>query len=236
MSVPLTNSSAQEMARHGYVRRLKVLKHCVNTVFSRLPPWSDAIPGDEDRIECEVSIQAFTFNVFGCLDNLAHMWVKERNIKRANGKELSPMQIGLGAKSDAVRASLTVKLRRYLNTKRMQRWFGYLEDYRHALAHRIPLYIPPHSVSKVNTPAYRDLEAKMQEALHRGDIAEYDRLDAEQIKLAYFKPVIMHAWSEKKDSMYFHAQMLADYETVVDMGWRMLSELQRRRPRKNPLP
>lgn len=22
-------------------------------------------------------------------------------------------------------------------------WFEYLEDYRHALAHRIPLYIPP---------------------------------------------------------------------------------------------
>lgn len=219
------NSLAEVMARQGYCRRLRILVHCVQTAFAKIPPVSDAIPSDEHRSACTICLQAFVLNVFGCMDNLAQVWVKERGIKRPNGKEIPPLLMGLGAKCDDVRRSLSKEFQDYLASSLMKGWFAYLEDYRHALAHRIPLYIPPHSVRQSDAAAYNELENKMREARLRFDMDEHDRLEAEQLKLCSFHPVATHAWDETTRPILFHSQMLADYETVVDLGWRMLREL-----------
>jgi hypothetical protein len=46
--------------------------------------------------------------------------------------------------------------RAYLDT--LEAWFAYLADYRHALAHRIPVYILPGNVCPKDVDAYNDLE------------------------------------------------------------------------------
>jgi hypothetical protein len=227
LAVQFSNPLAKEIAHQGFARRLKVLAYCINTVFTRLPPWSDDVPKDEVRLECEVCVQAFVFNVFGCIDNLANMWVKERNITRSNGKEIPPLLIGLGEKCKAVRDSLSDDLQRYLSSDGMLGWLAYLEDYRHALAHRIPLYIPPHAVKQSNAQAYQDLETRKIEATRRLDLDEHDRLEGEQMKLCVFQPYIKHSWGDDKPPLRFHERMLGDYATVVDLGQRMLEELKR---------
>ncbi len=44
LRVPFQNPLAKEMALQGFSRRLKILLYCIETVFERLPPWSDAVP------------------------------------------------------------------------------------------------------------------------------------------------------------------------------------------------
>jgi hypothetical protein len=222
-----SNELARNMALQGFCRRLKTLVYCTNTAFETIPPDSGAIPGDQKLQECIVAVQAFVFNVFGCLDNLAHVWVRERGITRASGKPIPPLSIGLGEKCTAVRASLSQDFQEYLSSEETKSWFAYQEGYRHALAHRVPLYIPSHGVKKSQAENYQELERMKQQAIIRMDMDEHDRLDREQMKLCVFQPFITHAWDEQAPILYFHGQMIADYGTVIEMGHRMLKELDR---------
>jgi len=224
---PFADPFAEKMARQGFLRRLKTLAFCVREAFATIPPGADAIPSDTKLQQCTVCIQAFVFNVFGCMDNLAHLWIRERGIKQANGNDIPLLRIGLGEKCKDVRKSLSQDFQEYLSSERMKTWFKYHESYRHALAHRIPLYIPPHGVKQSDVPAYEELERQKSMAMARVEMDEYQRLDKEQKKLAVFQPFMQHSWDEISPIMYFHAQLLADYETVVDFGRRMLKELDR---------
>ena len=64
------------------------------------------------------------------------------------------------------RESFSAEFQAYL--QELDAWFGQLENFRHALAHRIPLYIPPYIIDPKNEQAYRELEAGMNAALARG--------------------------------------------------------------------
>jgi len=70
-----THGRAKEFAIQGYVRRLNILKQCVNAVFDLLPPTNEDIPDVKTRTEAVICIQAFFINVFGAIDNLALTWV-----------------------------------------------------------------------------------------------------------------------------------------------------------------
>src|SRR5713101_5390238 len=61
-----------------------------------------------------------------------------------------------------------------------------LESFRHALAHRIPLYIPPRVVSKENAETYNFLERRKAKAGRRGDFKKYQQLSAAQEALVRF--------------------------------------------------
>jgi hypothetical protein len=86
------------------------------------------------------------------------------------------------------RASLSEEFQAHLDT--LERWLEYLADYRHAVAHRIPLYIPPGNVRSKDVDAYNELEYRIAAALNSFQPDEYERLLAEQSKLLVFQPVI----------------------------------------------
>jgi hypothetical protein len=194
-------------------------------VFATIPPSVEDIPPDDDRLECEMIIQTFLINVFGCLDNLANVWVKERGVVRANGRPIAPLLVGLGEKCTDVRKSLPAEFQAHLGSDAMKQWFEVMEGYRHALAHRIPLYIPPYAVKESNQVAYAELEEKKLKAMREHDMEEYDRLEDEEKKLCHFQALMTHSWEEQPPIMYFHAQMLTDFETIVDLARRMDREL-----------
>ena len=83
--------------------------------------------------------------------------------------------IGSGSAKDNhfVRSSLSTEFQQYL--KGADDWFDYLGNFRHALAHRIPLYIPPYTISPDKEAAYQRLEAAMWQALKENDFAEHER-------------------------------------------------------------
>jgi hypothetical protein len=80
-----------------------------------------------------MAIQAFVMNCFGCLDNLAWIWVLEKDVKGKGGRELQPTDVGLGKKY--VLNSFSRQFRDYLDRRRD--WFANLIGFRDSLAHRI---------------------------------------------------------------------------------------------------
>jgi hypothetical protein len=78
-----------------------------------------------------------------------------------------------------------------------------------------------------NEQAYRKLEAPMDAAARRYDFKERERLAAEQKKLTFFRPWMTHSFTEDAKHVVFHAQLLADFNTIDELGHKMLDELAR---------
>ena len=76
---------AREFAYHGFCRRPDMMIYCIEKVFAVLPPELDAIPSRASVMDATTTIQAFVFNAFGCLDNLAWIWVEEKPVTDKNG-------------------------------------------------------------------------------------------------------------------------------------------------------
>ena len=76
------NGLAREYALHGFSRRLKILVQCIKNTFEILPPDRIGLPEREEISNAVINIQAFVFNVFGCTDNLAWIWVQEKGVTK----------------------------------------------------------------------------------------------------------------------------------------------------------
>lgn len=215
---------AREFARHGLARRLCVLVRCILNVFGVIPPEFDGLPTTDELQDAEIQLQAFLINVFGCLDNLAWIWVKERDVKNPkNGKALGTGAVGLRPKNEVVMDSLDADLRAYLES--MEDWFQYLENYRHALAHQIPLYIPPFGPRPGCEDRYLELETEITERTLRGDLAELDSLRRERSEQTVFRPYIMGSFTDGTQPMPFHWQIICDFKTIEAISAKMLDAL-----------
>src|SRR5712691_6588941 len=137
LSLALANEAAYEFVRHGFVRRLGTLKRCIENVYSVYLPERCDKPARNECLDLAINLQSFIFNVFGCIDNLAWVWVKEKDILDKRGRPLRSQRVGLRSGCVVVHETLSPELQKYLVSR--EQWFEYLEDYRHALAHRIPL-------------------------------------------------------------------------------------------------
>jgi hypothetical protein len=218
------DARAREFAAHGFPRRLKTLVRCIDNVFAIIPPDQEEFPTANELADCTINIQAFIFNAFASIDNLAWIWVQEKQLTR-NGKPLGKREVGLRKHNEIVRASFSPSFRDYLDN--LENWFVEMGDFRDALAHRVPLYIPPYVVKESNGPAYNDLSRRMEEAFRCYDFDKHDALEAEQQRLGLFIPVMTHSFSEQVGSVCFHPQILADFATVEDLGSKFLDELNR---------
>jgi hypothetical protein len=167
-----------------------------------------------------IQAQAFIFNLFGCLDNLAWVWVLEQNITKPDGAPLPPEWIGLRPKNIAVRNSLSEELHNSL--KSMAEWFEYLENYRHALAHRIPLYIPPFAIAPHNEEKYRDLEVRIGELMQQRQLDKMQAIKREQDALKFFRPF----FAGQINMMEVHPQILCDFKTIESIGAKLLDDLE----------
>jgi hypothetical protein len=216
---------AREYAMHGFCRRLGTIVRAVDQVYEALPPEREDIPERDEVVDATIAIQSFVLNTFGCLDNLAWIWVCEKNVKREDGTELDPKWVGLGKGYKQVRVSFSNEFRSYLESR--QTWFDYIKSFRGSLAHRIPLYIPPYIVTPETVDEYNRLEQASGEALQRADFHEYDRLQSEQKKCGMFRPWMTHSRHEDAPAVVFHSQLLADYATIDEFGRTMLEELDR---------
>ena len=221
-----TTERAKEFALHGFCRRTNIIVRCIHNVFHALPPEAPGIPLGDAVQDATINLQAFVFNVFGAIDNLAHILVAEKNITKPNGQPLARAEIGLRKKNGRVRRALAPSFVAYLET--MDPWFQYLDEFRDSLAHRIPLYVPPYAVSPDNEAAYQALENRINRATHLFSRDELDALEAEQSRLKFFRPWMLHSYSEESGIVVFHAQLNADFLTVEEIGWKVLEELEGR--------
>ena len=98
--------------------------------------------------------------------------------------------------------SLRPAFRDYLEAR--DDWMDYLVDFRDALAHRIPLYVPPGSIPRAKIDEYIICERGKNDALRWLNFAEYDRLGAEQNKMLLFQPMMTHSLIEMGKLVLFH--------------------------------
>ena len=149
----------------------------------------------------------------------------ERNVTKHNGTPLPSEWVGLRAKNENVRDSLGQEFCQFLES--MSDWFKYLEDYRHALAHRIPLYVPPFSIAPENADRYCELERSIFNLIVQRKNAEAQAQQLERDSLRFFQPWIMHSWTGEARPIQFHTQMLTDFKTIELIGAKLLDELVR---------
>lgn len=212
-----------EHAKHGFCRRLETLLRSIDRVYDLLPPDQAAIPERDVVVDASIAIQAFTMNAFGCLDNIAWIWVYEKDIKNGDGTEIQRKHVGL--RKPRVYNKLTKEFQTYLDKKKD--WFDNLVDFRDSLAHRIPLYIPPYIVPKANIEKYNELEKAKWEEPAKSDPTEYGKVKAAQLQLCQFVPGMMHSIFEQSPQVEFHSQLLNDYVTIDEHALTLLEELDR---------
>lgn len=218
-----TNEQAREYATHGFSRRLRTAVRCIENIFSALPPEREDIPNADDILDAQINIQTFVTNIFGGLDNLAWIWVYERGITLPNGSSIPRLHVGLFKGHSVVRHSFSGVFQKTLES--YQPWYKNLEDFRHALGHRIPLYIPPYTLDEKGAAKYQELEKQAIEAANHGKFEAYHAIQAKQQELGRFSPIMVHSFSENSPRIVFHGQVLADFNTLHALALEMIKEL-----------
>jgi hypothetical protein len=216
----LSNKDAREYLEHGFLRRLGTIARCIQNIFAICPLDLDRKLSREEEIDLRIQLQSHIWNVFGCLDNLAWIWVYEKNVTGKKG-EIPRRNVGLVKKCETVRKSLPPIVLEYLEEH--DDWLGELENLRHALAHRIPLYVPPFALTSQEAFRWTDLGAQMWTAVLQGSLDEADRLESERDTLGKFLPVMTHSFEEKAPMIYFHPKVLMDFELITKLAGKLSS-------------
>ena len=224
-NLDLKNKTAAEYCMHGFLRRFETLKRCIENIYTICPPKrSDKLFGN-DLLDVTINLQTFIFNVFGCLDNLAWIWVNEKQLKNKKGRLLSGKAVGLmsAEHNKIVRESFSQSFQNYLDSSTP--WYDeYLKSYRHALAHRIPLYIPPFCLNPEEAKQYEMLEEQKFEAIRQNNLQLLSQINEKQDRLGKFVPLTRHSNGENSLPVIFHAQILADWNTIIDIAEKFLDE------------
>ena len=147
----------------------------------------------------------------------------EKKLTTEKGEPIPAGKVGLGKKCKLVRRSLPAEVRKHL--KLLDPWFDSLENFRHALAHRIPLYIPPYMVAEKDFAAYQLLEAQKAKTRGRGNERKYAQLDARQKALTRYQPEMVHSATDGSKRIVFHPRLLSDFTTICEIGLKINAAL-----------
>jgi len=206
----------EEFAKHGYLRRSDMLWRCVQKTFETIPLTLSEMPTRDHTKDVTIFLHCFMIHVFGACDDLAWILVHEKDITKPDGGELPRNWVGFRKANKLVRNELSANMITVLDG--LEDWFEHVDEFRHSLAHRIPLYVPQYYIRHDREDDYRRLERESFEALKRGDLAEHQRLELEQIDLTFFRPWFVHSLSECSPTVVIHPQMLADFGAVLELG------------------
>jgi hypothetical protein len=215
----LTNTKAKEYLIQGAGRRLNVLTRCIENIFRIFPIGQTEQLTSNELTDLSINLHAFFVNVSGLFDNLAWVFAFEYDLtgEPKNGK-LGQFDIGLFNKK--TQSHLSDRLRNYLKAQDLQNWHSeYSKNYRDALAHRIPLYVPPSVLNPAEQKKYFELETQIQTL----DLTKYENLEIygaileQQMILGQASPFFAQSGGEKSRPVFLHTQVLADYATIEEV-------------------
>jgi hypothetical protein len=221
------DSPAREHLLHGAGRRLSVLKRALQRIFETFPPDVARPLEREPLADVQIYLHAFVMNLYGIFDNWAWAFVHRHGIEAAIGNRQ-----GVSLFKTSTRRYLAPRLREYL-TNDLTRWHDeYLKSYRDALAHRIPLYIPPATFTPEEGERYNALENEKIERITAQDFPRVDQIWAEQAALGRPCLAFLHSYGEEgaPKPVLLHPQVISDAMTVVEFGglylehWHVLQE------------
>jgi len=209
----LTNAKAKEYLLHGAARRLGVIERCVENIYSIFPLQREQLLNWDELKDVDINLHAFFVNIFGLLDNMAWVAVYEKDRR----KGISKNDVGLyRIKTQEI---LSDDFKKYLNSDRMKKWHDeYLKNYRDALSHKIPLYVPPKSLTPGQKKQVADIEEKRNKAIKNEDFFLMDDLQKEEDNIGTPSPFFVHSLAETDNQMVvLHAQVITDFGTVEEI-------------------
>jgi len=209
----LRNERAKEFMKHGVARRLSLLYRCVENIFELFPPDRIEILEHNDRLDVEVNLHAFMINVYGIIENIGLSIAHENNLV---GNLHHPKDINLFER--LFRRLLNPNLCAYLREGTITQWYNnYAKNYRDALAHRIPPYVPPAALNDEQQRRFECLGQEIKHLYEEGDFKRIEVLQDEQERLGRSNPLFVHSFSEEAKPVYLHPQLIADFRTVEEL-------------------
>ena len=206
---------AKEYLMHGVCRRLQILSHTLKKIFLVFPPNHQVVLSTEHLLDVQTYLHAFVMNLYGLLDNSAWVYIHQHEIKDRIG---SLRDIGLFQPKTI--QYLPAQLKEYLTRADAKKWYEeYVRNYRHALAHRIPIYIPPYILREKDMERYRELDDAIMDCIYQQDFDRRDVLEKERNALCCVSDTFMHSFSDKESKpIHLHAQLISDGLTIIEIG------------------
>jgi hypothetical protein len=215
-----TNARVREHLLHGAARRVGVIKRCIENVYTLFPPGASR-PLHEDKLaDVQINLHAFVMNLYGIYDNWAWAYILRHDLEEEIGGR---RRIGLFI--EATQKRLPTALRNYLSSTATSEWYEkYVKSFRDALAHRIPLYIPPAQFTPDEGEQYNRLEAEKVECITAMRWERLDQIWSEQTAIGVPCFTFLHAFSEDDppSPILLHPQMLSDARSIVEFGMLFL--------------
>ena len=217
LRLKLTNENACEYLMQGVCRRLNILTKCLHNIFKIYPvEKTDLIPRD-DLTDLDINLHAFFVNISGMFDNLGWIFVFENDLS-GSPKKGKINKHGVGLFNEKTQEHLRHELNEYLKSDRMQSWYSeYSKNYRDALAHRIPLYVPPSALNEDEQQKYIEFEKQLLDFSSSEAISQHDEIIEKQSQLGRACPLFAHSLSEGNKPLFLHAQVIADFMTIDEI-------------------
>lgn len=221
--IKLTNANSQVYLEQGVARRLGTLIRCIKNIFQIFPAQRTEKLSSDELADLTINLHAFVVNTAGIFDNLGWVFVLERDIfgKYKEGK-LGRRDIGLF--NERTQEHLPIKFLEYLQSEDLQTWYSsYSKNYRDALSHRIPLYVPPTNLNQEEGEKYKKLLEQLQKQLQTLDLADTEGLNRfqdllhQQEQLGQASPFFTHLQTEEGNPVFFHSQVIVDYMTIEEL-------------------
>jgi hypothetical protein len=213
----LKSERAREFMLHGVWRRIWIIYQGIVNIFRLFPPERSELLSSDDRIDVEINLHAFLINIYGVIENLALAAAYEGDLigKESEGK-IPILKISLF--KTELRRHLNKPLQEYLKLKRINNWYReYAKNYRDALVHRIPPYVPPSALNEDESRRYNAIEKEISDQYLTSEFDRIEVLNNEQERLGKAAPLFVHSFSERAKPLFLHAQLLADFFTIKEL-------------------
>jgi hypothetical protein len=224
----VTVPRAREFMLHGAARRIGVLRRSVEQIFALFPPSTERPLPRDVLSDVQINLHAFVINLFGTLDNWAWAFVCRHGLEKAIGGRKH-----VGLFTAKTQAYLPAAIAEYVTSKDIATWHrDYLTGYRDALAHRIPLYLPPATWTPEEGRRYSQLDLERGECIrtHRWDRYEEICVLQEAIGRPCFAFLHSFSGADASRPVYLHPQLLCDSATILAIGGRFLDAWREIRP------
>jgi len=209
----LRTKRAKEFLLQGVARRIKIIRRSVQNLFRIFPVERSQRLKEGELGDMQINLHAFLINVHGIPDNLAWVYLLERNI------EIHPKRIGL-FNARHTQPHLPAEVRDYLYSTHLQNWHGeYAKNYRDALVHRIPPFLASRVLTEDDEEKGGWIEEQITEATEVGDFDKARALRVELNELGSVCLVIAHSLldEEAKPPVLLHSALIVDARTVLEI-------------------
>lgn len=209
------NDNVRRFLTHGIGRRLSVLKRSLGEIFMLFPPERAQPLSHDETTLLQIYLHAFVINLAGVFDNFAWAFIHRHGLR----DRISHFAVSIFKKE--MQRYLPESILEFLRENELLGWHGeYAKHYRDALAHRIPLYVPPSLVTEAEAAEHQRLGEERLRLIAEGEYERENETRDRQLQLGAPAFFFMHDIDPDQDAqmVWMHPQLLCDASTVIEFG------------------